>query len=181
MADVEAPSRDRSLLLTTTVSMIVFLRADDIDAENSWKLLEWCTEHGGAEFFVRRMSLEGLAEPNIQRATDALAPFQLKPAIRQRTVVYENHLDSELTDLWSLSAESIRALRPLFSDGLFTSPSYDKGGWLEEPTVYRAGRVLLGVVSHEEEAFMDLSEPEVEELRVLGYRLRENGVWLRDR
>jgi hypothetical protein len=119
-----------------------------------------------------------LPAPNVGHADSVLAPYQLPPAIRPRAVVYDGQPDAELTDLWLLSTESIRVLRDLFPDGLFTPPSYDDGGWLEEPTVFRGERVLLGVVSHEGEAFMDIAESEAAELHSLGFRFHATGIWI---
>jgi hypothetical protein len=155
-----------------------FLRSEEIDPEQSWNLLAWCVAHGGTEFFIRQMSLQGLPEPNLDHAAAVLSPYRLPTALRPRAVVYDGHPDCELTELWRLSTESMHVLRTLFPGGLFESPSYDSGGWLEEPTVFRAGRVLLGVVSHEEEAFMDLAESEVSELRLLGLRFHPKGIWI---
>jgi hypothetical protein len=145
-----------------------FLRSEDVEPEQSWRLLAWCAAHGGTEFFVRQMSLVGLPEPNLDRANALLTPFRLATAIRPRTVVYSGESERQATELWSLTPGSIEVLRDLLPGGLFTPPSYDEGGWLEEPTVYRGGSVLLGVVSHEGYAILGVSEGERAELRGLG-------------
>jgi hypothetical protein len=158
--------------------VIYFLRAEEIDSEQSWQLLTWCAAHGGTEFFVRQMSLQGLPEPNLDQAAAVLSPYRLPPGVRPRTVEYDGRPDSEITELWRLSTESIQVLRSLFPSGLFESPTYDSGGWLEEPTVFRENRVLFGVVSHEGEAFMDLADEEVSDLRLLGFRFHPRGFWI---
>jgi hypothetical protein len=49
-------------------------------------------------------------------------------------------------------------------DGILGRPTYHESGWIEEPTVYRGGTILLGVVSHEGEAFMNVTRREHTEL-----------------
>jgi len=151
-----------------------FLRAEEIAPERSWQLLAWCAEHGGTEFFIREMSLEGRPETNVERADALLAPFRLSPAVRPRTVVYAGEPDLQETALWALNSESIKVLRELLPGGLFTPPSYDEAGWLEEPTFYRHGSILLGVVSHEGYAVLTVSEHERGELLRLGVSLHSS-------
>jgi hypothetical protein len=54
--------------------------------------------------------------------------------------------------------ESIPVLRYLFGDGLFTNEP-TAVLWLEGPVLFRDGRPLLSVISHEGEAIFEL-EPE---------------------
>jgi hypothetical protein len=157
-----SPDFGRSNLVTA------FIRATEVEPEQSWLLLAWCAAHGGTEIFVRQMSLVGEAEPNLDRANALLAPFQLPTAVRPRTVVYSGEPEMQPTELWALTPASIEVLRALLPDGLLAPPSYDEGGWLEEPTVYRDGSVLLGVVSHEGYAILDVSERERAELSASG-------------
>lgn len=158
--------------------MRLYLRGPEIDTDLSWRLLAWCAAQGAEEFSLRQMSLQGHAEPNLDAANARLAPFRRPTAVRPRTVVYEGRPDAEPTELWTLDDASIRVLRDLLPEGLFTAPSYDDGGWLEEPTVYRRGRILLGVVSHEDEAFMELDASEVAQLAALRVPFHATGVWI---
>ena len=148
--------------------MTSFVRAEEIEPEQSWRLLAWCVAHGGIEFFVRQMSLVGEPEPNLDRANQLLDPFRLGSAVRPRTVVYSGEPERQATELWALTPASIEVLRELLPGGLFCPPRYDEGGWLEEPTVYRDGSVFLGVVSHEGYATLNATEQERAELRHLG-------------
>jgi len=59
----------------------------------------------------------------------------------------------------------------LLADGLFTKPTYANDGWLEDPTFYRDGAILLGVVSHEDEGFLNISTNELADLERLGFTL----------
>lgn len=156
--------------------MSFFLRADEVSPEQSWALLAWCVAHGGTELFLRQMSLVGEPEPNLDHVNAQLAPFRLPPAVRERTVVYDGHPDSELSDLWALTPESITVLRRLLPDGLFAPPSYDEGGWLEEPTIYRGGALLLGVVSHEGYGIIECAPAELVDLQARGIPVRTSPI-----
>ena len=158
--------------------MEYFIRADEIGAAQSWRLLAWCAAQGADEFFVRQMSIEGRPEPYLDRVNALLAPYRLPPAVRPRTVVYMGYPDRELTDLWALTPESIQTLEVVLPDGLLAPPSYDEDGWLEEPTVYRGGEIMLGIVSHEGEGFVNLTDAERGAVEALGVRLHPAGLWI---
>lgn len=154
--------------------MTLFLRAEEVEPEQSWQLLGWCAAHGGTEFFVRQMSLVGKRETNLDRANALLGPFRLSPAVRPRTVVYRGEPEQQSTDLWVLTPDSIEVLRGLLPRGLFTPPTYEEDGWLEELTVYRGGSILLGVVSFEGYAVLDVREHERVEVLGVGIPLHSS-------
>jgi len=54
----------------------------------------------------------------------------------------------------------------------------DHEGWLEDPTLYRDGEIMLGIVSHEREGFLELTALEAVQLAALGIPTRDAGRWI---
>jgi hypothetical protein len=91
---------------------------------------------------------------------------------------WPGHVES--VETWRLDKESRRALKDVLPDGIM---GYSVGGaWCEDLCVYRNGELLLGTITHENEAFLRLDRPEVarfeawaqrEEERVSGTPLNE--------
>jgi hypothetical protein len=123
------------------------------------------------------MGIVGHADPVIERANEALALFRLPDQKRPTSVVYSGSPDRQVVKLWRLTSESIDQAAGLLPDGIFMRPTYAEVGWIEDPTVYRAGEILLGVISHEDEAFLQVSESEAEELRRLGFSLYPKAIY----
>ena len=71
------------------------------------------------------------------------------------------------------------ALRPFFPAGLFTYPA---GEWItgciENPTIYRAGQIMLAIVSHEREGVLELTSEEQRAVATLGIATRANAEWV---
>jgi len=68
---------------------------------------------------------------------------------------WREHVES--VEIWRFDRESRRALKDLLPDGIM---GYSVGGaWCEDICVYRGGELLLGTISHEQEAFLRLHEP----------------------
>ena len=115
------------------------------------------------------MSLRGSAAPLLARAEEELRPFQLRDEKRVLMTVLAGEPQEQPTRLWRMSAASISALQGIFTDGLFDYPLADwDSGWCEDPTFYREGAVMLGVVSHEGEGLLTVSESEHAEVQGLG-------------
>jgi hypothetical protein len=75
--------------------------------------------------------------------------------------------------------ELLAAIRPFFPDGLFTyMTSAHEEGWLENPTIYRDGEILLGVVSHEQEGYLQLTALEPVQIAAMGIPTRVTGTWI---
>ena len=157
--------------------MLLYLRAGQIPPDRSWDIVRWCHAHGADEFSWREMGIAGHPDPIVERANAALAPFRLPDQPRPTSVVYSDQGDRTPVQLWRLSEASIEQAIALLPDGLFTEPSYSDDGWIEDPTFYRAGDILLGVVSHEHEAFLQVSPVEAEELKRLGFSLYPNAMY----
>jgi hypothetical protein len=83
------------------------------------------------------------------------------------------------TEVWSYSPESLAVLKDLFPDGLFEYPAGGHpDGWLEDPAFYRQGALVLGVVSHEREGLMDLTELEWAAFSAAGFLSHDRGEWI---
>ena len=67
--------------------------------------------------------------------------------------------------LWRLDEESLAVLRGLLPEGIFTDRQGNTDGWIEDLTIYEARQIRLGVITHEHEAALNLSEIEHARLR----------------
>ena len=75
------------------------------------------------------------------------------------------------TTLYRLDEDSIRRLQAFFPTGLFHGPSYGSDQpWAEDPVLYRDGRLMLGVISHESFGQLRLSARERDMLARMGMR-----------
>jgi hypothetical protein len=158
--------------------MRLFLRSAEIDIPRQWELVTWCHGNGASEFYLNLMGIEGKPDPVCEAVERQLKPFQLPQAMRPRTVVYSGQAELQPTPLWALTPDSISVLRSIMEGGVFAHPSYSDDGWIEDPTFYRAGAFHFGVVSHEDEGFVDLADTEVDSFRALGISTHTEGVWI---
>jgi hypothetical protein len=153
-----------------------FIFKEDFAGQDSWNLLDWCAMHGADEFSVAMLSLQGSTAPFLERAEKLLEAFVLPPAPRE--FVIGRPLIRE-APLWALNSESITALKRLFPEGLFMYPTSEwEEGCLEDPTFYRHSALLLGVVSHEGEGRVSVTEGELSELEHVGYKMFSQSKWL---
>jgi hypothetical protein len=156
-----------------------FLHADEMSADKSWQLVEWCANRGANEFSVLMLSLQGLPEPFLDTVRRELAPFQRTTAPRRRMTVFAGEELIQPTQLWSLTAASVDLLKGYFHSGLFTYPTSEwDQGCLEDPVIYRSGEVILGIVSHEQEGILILSDSEHHDVAALGIRTHEHAQWI---
>lgn len=131
---------------------MLFVRAEDYSPASSWRLLEWCWSRGADEFGLAFLGPPYLPETLWARVDAILAPFRRRIA--------------SAGDRWALTGESIAALRELLVEGLFTyAPA---PGSLENPVVYRGGRVFLAVTSQEREGTLHLAADDQQSLEKTG-------------
>lgn len=150
-----------------------------VTADVSRRLLGWLLEHGADELTVTVMALAGESALVADGFEDALAPFAL-PIARRR--VPGAHPSAELTRevrLWAFTAESLSALDGFLPGGIFEHETGPEG-WLENFTLYRAGELLLGVITHEREGVLRLTAAEHDELEAMGIRASAEGRWVDD-
>lgn len=156
-----------------------FIVADDIRPEQTWQLAAWCAAHGATEFRLDLMSLKGHPAPFCDAVETALAPFRRPEARREHMSTLVGQPRVRPTELWTVSAESLRVLQRHLDEGLFTYLAGEfETGWLEDPTFYRDGELMLGVVSHEREGLLRLTELEHAEVAALGIPSRSEPQWI---
>ena len=149
----------------------------DIDPSAGWRLVDWCLEAGADEFAVAGI---GTGDSNAEafRAFDAVAdPFR-RPSQPRRHLSGPSASDLVFaTDLWALNAITLLALRVAFPRGIFDYyPGAD--AWFEDVEIYRKGELLLGVITHEQEGVLRISNGERADLLSRGFVLREAGKWV---
>lgn len=168
-----------------------FIAADEITAEQSYQLLEWCHSQGASDFTLTIIGIgDQESERSISSQTRALlAPFQLPTADRPRVEWNERSPQVRLTELWQLTPMSIAALQQVFDRpftdtgsnhdaGLFNAILGDDTGWVELPEIYRDGDLLLAVISHESRAVLWISAQERAELTAMGIAISDDPDWL---
>jgi hypothetical protein len=139
------------------VTLQGFLRRAEVDAEKSWALLGWLRLHGADEFSVNPMVIEGRASPRLDHFDALLAPHALVPSDREHLSAPTPKELVRPTLTWQLNDETEAVLRSTFPRGLFEYPaSEDSGGWIEEPSFYRSGELVLSILSHESEGMIRL-------------------------
>lgn len=157
----------------------LFIRARDFSADQSWQLLNWCAQHGGDEFTVQMLWLGDSPAPFLDRVRRELTPFERSIAPRERMTVYAGNDIVQPTELWSLTAASMALLKSYMPDGLFMYPTTDwDEGCLEDPIIYRGERPMLGIVSHEREGVLMLTDLEHQAVASLGIRTHETAPWI---
>ena len=138
---------------------------DDLTAEETWRLVQWCLAQSADEITLDFYELRADDDP--------FAPFA-RPSAQRRHLSYASDAPSE-TPLYALNDGSIRRLRDLLPEGLLQSPSYSRDGWVENPEVYRFGRPMFGVISHDGLGWLWVSKDEREALAKLGIRTTSPG------
>ena len=156
-----------------------YLRADEVRPEQTWELLSWLEERGAGEFTFHTLGLEGGGTPFCDAVEAVLSPHRLAPAMRDHWSIPVGSPPSGLMPLWQLNRGSRAVLRIVFVPGLF---AYPVGAWeigcIEDLVVYRNGAIVLGIVSHEREGMLSLSEAEHEAVAALGIVSRPEPQWI---
>jgi hypothetical protein len=164
----------------TRISMpLRFIASDDLNADQTWQLAQWCLAQGADEIGMTLMWLQGSEKPFVDRFVTALGSHRVPEAARPHMLTYVGQDVVRPAELWTASTESLAILKEFFRDGLFTyMTSYHSDGWLENPTFYREGEIMLGVVSHEGEGYLDLTALEAVQIAALGIPTRDKGTWI---
>ena len=145
----------------------------------TWELAAWCLTRGADEFSITLMGLRGSPEPFNERFLAALEPYRVQPAERPHMVTYVGQEDRRSAQLWRATPELLAIIKQFFENGLFTyMTSLHSEGWLENPTFYRDGEIMLGIVSHEGEGYLQLTSLEEAELAAIGVPTRAAGTWI---
>ena len=156
-----------------------YLFEQDLEAEQTWWLVAWCHSRGASELTINLLGLQGHDERFCDHFRDAMAEFRIADAPREHMVTYLGDAPVRPAPLWRLTPESIARLREFLPDGLFTYPAGEwPTGCLENPTFYRAGHIMLGIVSHEYEGVLKLLPNEQPAIDALGIKTRDEPQWI---
>jgi hypothetical protein len=147
-----------------------WLFAEDYDAHSTWALVERFMRVGAQEFTLQFLEIAGHEATAAAAAESLLHPFFIGDGTRE---VVANQPFVRSVPLWRLSAESLTVLRQLLPAGLFTAPTYQNEGWIENPAFYRRGELVVGIVSHEGEGICRGSIAEFSEMEQEGLLTRE--------
>jgi hypothetical protein len=149
---------------------------EDLTPELGWALLRWCRE-AGADAFTLTALISPTESERMKAFFSALAVFELPSASRDVLSAKPGEHFTKNVPLWLLSAATEDLLRDAMPDG-FTTSSYAVDLWLEDLAVYRAGKLMMGVVSHEGGGVLRVSEAELAAVRALGIRDRDSIAWV---
>jgi hypothetical protein len=144
---------------------------DDLKPEQSWKLLDWCMEHGADEFTISALVVEKESE-RIKAFLESLARFSLASAPRRLLSGPTREQLTRPVERWQLNTETISLLQQALPMG-FASREYEEDLWVEDLAVYRVGDFMMGVLSHEGGGVLRLTTPELQELRATGFPDRD--------
>ena len=160
------------------------INAEDYDPPKSWQLASWCKKQGADEWTLGAIKYNGKAMSAgvamFDRFEEQTKPFRLPTAKRrsltaQRPISHGNFIKP--TELWRLNSASFAVLQELLPEGLFTY-QVQKEGWFEDPVFYRRGEFMLGVVSHEKEGVVRVTNPERRMLEAEGFVFRPRGLYV---
>ena len=144
-----------------------YLTEQGVPRERGAALLRYLLHRGADELSIVVMALQETQAPFADAFEDAMAPFERAVAPRRIPGAVEGQPMPSDIRLWTLDATSLERLLGFLDEGIFHCPA-GPDGWLEDLRVYRAGELLLGIVSHEREAVLRLTPQEHADVRGLG-------------
>jgi hypothetical protein len=134
--------------------------------ERGPRLLRYLLDHGADEFSINVMALQDIPAPFADAFEDELGPFEL-PSARRRVITSADGRDAvREVRLWAFNQTSLDRLLSFLDQGIFHWPA-GPDGWFEDLTVYRKGELALGLVSHELEGALRLTEAELSEVAAM--------------
>jgi hypothetical protein len=135
--------------------------------ERGPRLLRYLLAQGADEFSITVMALQDTMAPFADAFEDELSPYERESAVR-RVIAAESASDvMRVVRLWTFNEASITRLVSFIDTGLFYWPA-GPDGWLEDLTIYRSGELVLGLVSHEHEGVLRLTQDEHDAVAALG-------------
>lgn len=158
------------------------IHAADYDRLKSWQLASWCKEQGADQWSVAAVTVKSAVPILFERFEEVMKPFRLPKAQRRQLTATHGRTSGPdpfimPTELWRLASASLAALQEFLPDGLFTYRS-GKEGWFEDPVLYRGGEFMLGVVSHESEGIVRVTDKERRLLEAEGFTFRTFGAYV---
>lgn len=154
------------------------LLESEIDAEASWRLLDWCIAHGADEVSFELVPCEDpdclQDEVVFGRAFRLITPIirqQCGPAEREGWTYEEDGLGLMSTALWTLDETTVRTLQTAFPRGLFRGGIERGAGGLNAPIVYRGGALMLAFDPVGDRAILRVTQHERFMLERAGFTL----------
>ena len=145
--------------------------------ERGPRLLRYLLAHGADEFSITVMALQDTPAPFADAFENELGPYE-RPAARRRVLTDADGSDfARSVRLWTLNEASLQRLLRFVDHGLFNAPA-GPDGWLEDLAIYREGELLLGIVSHENEGVLRLTQQEHAEVVVIGVSSEPTAEWI---
>jgi hypothetical protein len=135
-----------------------------LDTTQSERVLGFCLNIG-VDCFSMNFAYGNKDElQRIRTIEEELMPFKLGERLLEQTV-WRNDDRFVQTDCWSLNSETVRLILNACDGSL---SHYGMGRLPEDWTFYRQSELILGFVSHEQYAFIRLSDDDVEKFKGLG-------------
>jgi hypothetical protein len=145
--------------------MTFWLAPNELSTKEGWLLVRWMLETGSDEFSFSCLLGPSQGAQFCSKTESALSAFLIgrekRPALSRRP---GGGWDRE-TPLWRLNEKSLIVLQELLPDGIFTDRQGSRDGWIEDLTIYQERHLRLGVVTHEHEAALNITEHERKQLR----------------
>jgi hypothetical protein len=142
----EAPSKDRTFT------------SDDPAVHPGWALVEFLLSIGADEFSLSLIHCGDEGKSVCDRLAGTLAFASLGERTRECTVTYGGQGNPRPIEVWRLDQRSLEALRQVMP-GILSSGDRSLA-WAEDLCVYRRGALILGTVTHEQFAFLRISDDE---------------------
>jgi hypothetical protein len=151
-----------------------YLAPSEFSVEETWRLVGWCQSLGADEFTIDCLGADAAAaEKARHRLAKVIRPFSRGAETRERMSGRTVDDLTRGTELWKLNRVTIGALKLVLPAGLFQyEPSEDS--WFGDPVIYREGRLMLGVLSHEAFGVLCISDRESAQLEAAGFPSHES-------
>lgn len=146
-----------------------YLDAEDYPRDECWRLVEWCRQHGATEFGVTAVPdfSSGCLQEEAVFGTALKLRRRLHPHNRgvgdRETFAHtiDEFLHFAEKQLAMLTEETVEVLKLEYRGGLFGK--FGQRGddeFIEDPILYREGRLMLGVSTHEGRGVLRVTQHE---------------------
>ncbi len=157
------------------------LYAEDYDSLKSWQLATWCKKRGANEWTLAEVRVKRAETTLFERFEELTQHFRLPQTKKRRSLYYGRAAGPNSfirpTPLWRLTSASLAVIQEFLPDGLFTNKGGKEVGF-EDPIFYRNGEFMLGVVSHEKEGILRVTQTERGMLEAEGFPFRPFGTYV---
>jgi hypothetical protein len=151
------------------MSMQRYLAPSDFSAAESWRLVDWCRSIGADEFTVDCVVANDVLWPKRWESFEKLIHRFFRGEQKRERMSGRTADDLvRTTKVWELNDATALALTHALPDGLLAYDPSEESSF-ENPVLYREGRLLLGVLSHEAFAVLRMSDDEAHALRQAGF------------